>query len=224
MKEIILPLCMQPLVDVPIDLDWRIPVDPDDQQGGDVRQKLVPDTLIPALIMYINSHKDVLHKLVEGFHSENPQVSKRQLEMKIREIAIKEKGAGAAPKTAVWRVREEVMRTFSVPIPDMVDSKQQKLNFFFRTPTKNNTSATPPSPSTPSSSASSTLQPSLAPTALFSSPTCNNTTAPSSIPSSENGVTSPLPFPACSSSTSTTTPSSKGNILVMFQKQHKPQN
>mmetsp|Transcript_9123 Transcript_9123/g.8154 ORF Transcript_9123/g.8154 Transcript_9123/m.8154 type:complete len:1404 (-) Transcript_9123:63-4274(-) len=71
--------------------------------------KPVPDEFLPELCKSIQAAKqDGIHKLVTQFLNNHPNISKRQVELKINEIAVKEKRAEDPYK--VWHVKSEFER------------------------------------------------------------------------------------------------------------------
>eukprot|EP00026_Physarum_polycephalum_P003981 Phypoly_transcript_03998.p1 GENE.Phypoly_transcript_03998~~Phypoly_transcript_03998.p1 ORF type:complete len:743 (+),score=218.56 Phypoly_transcript_03998:3-2231(+) len=217
-KAILTNLSVQPLVDCPIDLDWKPPADPEEQSADSRSSKqVVPDSLMPALILYIHTHPMSLHKIIEGFHSENTQVSKRQLELKIREIAVK-------VKKSSWQVREEVVKSYDVTLPEIIESKpvppktpQKNMTDFFAKAAgaKNqppNSNSNSNSNSNPNSNSSTPTKK----TPTKNTPTKNLPTPSSHTLPSENSTKNAPTENGCH-----TTP--KRNIMDMFQKHQKTQ-
>jgi len=75
--------------------------------------KIVPDSVLPELVKFINGKSDNLNKILQEFKESHSFISKTQLELKIKEIATKEKRLGF--EKACWFVNSDLLKTFGIP-------------------------------------------------------------------------------------------------------------
>jgi SWI/SNF-related matrix-associated actin-dependent regulator of chromatin subfamily A member 5 len=80
--------------------------------AGGSRLKSVPESMLPALVDFVaNNSTSGIIQLVNNFVLEHPGVSKRQVEFKIHELAIKDKREGETREN--WHVRDDYLHLLS---------------------------------------------------------------------------------------------------------------
>lgn len=87
--------------------------------------RIVPEELIPELLRLVQAAgPNAQPSIVLPFISKYPQVSRRQVEMKISEMAVKEKRE--CDPTKLWRVKDEYEYYLKIGLSDSKDSKPKK--------------------------------------------------------------------------------------------------
>jgi hypothetical protein len=87
--------------------------------------KPVPDSLLPELVKFIHGNSKGILKLINEFHSKYENISKLQLEKKIKEIATKEKVPG---NLFIWTVHQDILKNLNLDIPLYPNQSQLMFN------------------------------------------------------------------------------------------------